>query len=163
MDEFSPFPPTVRMVNAADTPTITMIMDKKIFKAKTEHLLKYHHKKEREFLKPQVRTCEYCQGQVKDQVITCHAHRLGTVNQHFKHKCRSCGFTLYDGSVIKNPRITPPPATLKGPKKGLKQAKPIQTPKGVFPSLLAASQHYNKTPGSMHHWLKTRSKDFYYI
>ena len=75
-------------------------MDPIKFKLLTEPLLRYSPRLERDILIKSTKplACDYCPKQVVDQLITCEAHKLGTKDQHFKHKCYSCRMTVYDGS-----------------------------------------------------------------
>lgn len=76
-------------------------MDKELFKAKTEHLLRWSARLERHVLVKQTYTevCKYCDNTVVNQRLECAVYRLGTEQQHFKHKCKNCNCFVYDGSV----------------------------------------------------------------
>ena len=80
------------------------------FKQKTQGLLKYNSKQERDVVvaDTRLRDCEYCPRQVTAQVIACEPHKLGTEQQHFKHKCYTCRHTVYDGSFKLTPRTLRP-------------------------------------------------------
>ena len=81
-------------------------MDPIKFKELTTHLLKYSVNAERDILVEATtpHQCEYCPRQVVGQVIMCEAHKLGTKQQHFKHKCYICRQSVFDGSYKFNPR-----------------------------------------------------------
>jgi hypothetical protein len=152
-------------------------MDKRLFKARTEHLLKYHKTLDRDRLISSFRPCEYCRTEVKNQRIECTAYRLGTDHAHFKHVCRPCNFVLFDGSLVKDAsrhRLPPGPMLivnandqdeLAAPRirTGRGRTKPIQTPAGQFVSLTAAALHYKKIPCMMLHTMRKNPEEYYYI
>ena len=86
------------------------LMDPLKFKTLTEHLLKYNAKLERDVLikNTEPKLCTYCDKSVVNQRITCEAYRLGTEQEHFKHKCQTCKMFVYDGS-------SPTPYAVKRP------------------------------------------------
>lgn len=84
-------------------------MDKELFKQKTQGLLRYSARLERDVLVKQntAEVCGYCDSTVINQRLECSAYRLGTVNQHFKHKCKNCNSFVFDGSVKSDQIIRP--------------------------------------------------------
>jgi len=80
-------------------------MNPEKFKTLTEHLIKYNHKLERDVLIKNInpKLCTYCDKSVTNQRITCEAYKLGTADQHFKHKCHACRSFVYDGHHKVNP------------------------------------------------------------
>lgn len=170
VDEFLPFPPTRIQPNSART--LNRPMDKEIFKQKTEHLLKYHPKLERDVLVEQAKECLHCGAEVVGQRIFCEAYRLGTPNQYFKHTCKSCRFILYDGSKSKeyerHQRPTGPnKVEAKTNKLGAGRprgpSKAVRSPAGVFNSLTEMSKFYNVAPCTMLYRLRNNPRDYYYI
>ena len=89
-------------------------MDPEKFHALTAHLLKYNAKMERHVLITDLteKPCVYCPKEIANQRITCEAHRLGTPNQHFKHKCQNCKMIVYDGSSKEPYTVKKPTHTL---------------------------------------------------
>jgi hypothetical protein len=80
-------------------------MDKERFHQLTKDLVRYSVRLERDVLAPaKPMDCAHCPRKVTDQLITCEPHKLGTEQQHFKHKCYVCRQTVYDGSYVKEPR-----------------------------------------------------------
>ncbi|CAB5207239.1 hypothetical protein UFOVP180_50 [uncultured Caudovirales phage] len=72
-------------------------MDKKKFEELTKTHLRWNKKAERWVLKPQLKQCDDCSLIVKDRKVEAAAYRLGTQYSHFKHKCRICKTTLFNG------------------------------------------------------------------
>jgi len=73
-------------------------MDRKKFEEHTKKYLRWNKKRDRWTLKPQLRQCGDCSLIVKDRKVEAVAYRLGTQQSHFKHKCRVCRATLFDGA-----------------------------------------------------------------
>lgn len=76
-------------------------MDRDEFKKKTEHLICFNARKDRDVLvkSKQARACEYCDKTVVNQTIVAEVYRLGTRWQHFRHRCKNCNCFVYDGSA----------------------------------------------------------------
>jgi hypothetical protein len=106
---FYPFP-SVNEIKAKCVQHFKYGMDKELFRQLTQNLIKYNPRQERDVLiKPTTaKTCEYCAKPVVDQRITCEAYKLGTPDQHFKHKCLNCRCVIYDGSFKFTPRVIRP-------------------------------------------------------
>jgi hypothetical protein len=79
-------------------------MDPQAFNHKVKPLLKYNKKREREFLRPQIKQCEHCPCLVKDQTIVAKPYRVGSALQHYKHICYPCKAILFDGSIAPKKR-----------------------------------------------------------
>jgi hypothetical protein len=91
----------VKQPNAFSAGTLNRLMDRELFRQKTEHLLRWSDRLERHVLvkTAYLEQCRYCKDSVINQRIECSAYRLGSDQQHFKHKCKNCNSFVFDGSV----------------------------------------------------------------
>ena len=82
---------------------------------------------------------------------------LGQTIHWWIERSRKPGFYFLDPKYIQKKRPK------EESKAGMKSAKPLMTPDGVFPTMRAAAEHYGVIKDSIRNWLKKKPHEFYLL